>query len=176
MCPSEGDRRQAGQRSVRAVMVVAVSPVLGHPPDFVQTGEDIAVEYLGTQRTVEAFYQCVLRGLAGLDMHEFDAMPFGPVAQSSAGELRAVVQAKPARRASQFDQSVERTDHACRRQAGVDLDLQAFAIEVVGDVEGAEATPRSQRIGHEGGRPRWPGSPVGPGRDRTAASCHGAAG
>lgn len=36
--------------------------------------------------------------------------------------------------------------------AGVDLDLQALAIEVVGDIEGAEATARPQRVGHEVGR------------------------
>jgi hypothetical protein len=36
---SEGDRRQAGQRSMRAVVVVTVAPVFGHAPDLGQAGE-----------------------------------------------------------------------------------------------------------------------------------------
>lgn len=49
-------------------MVVAVAPVLGHAPDFVQAGEDVAVQDLGAEGAVEAFDVGVLGRLARLDV------------------------------------------------------------------------------------------------------------
>lgn len=56
---------------MRTVMVVAVLPVGGHATDLVEAGEDVAVEHLSSQRSVESFDVGVLGGLAGLDRRRF---------------------------------------------------------------------------------------------------------
>jgi hypothetical protein len=45
------------------------------------------------------------------------------------------------------------SDQPCRGDRGIDLDVQDLAIEVVDDVEGAEAPLAGLRIGHEVRRP-----------------------
>ncbi len=79
---------------MRSLMVVAMTPVLGHAPDLVQAGEDIAVQNLGAKGPIEAFDVGVLGLLARLDVQQFDTVPLGPLPQRSADEFRAVVQAQ----------------------------------------------------------------------------------
>lgn len=83
---------------MEALVVVAVAPVLGHAPDLVQTGEDVAVQDLGAIRPVETFDVGVLGRLARLDVQQLDAVALGPLPQRGADELRAVVQAQALRR------------------------------------------------------------------------------
>jgi hypothetical protein len=40
-------------------------------------------------------------------------------------------------------------DHAQRRQAGVDFDVQRLVIEISNDIERTEASPKSEAVGHE---------------------------
>ena len=122
MCPSEADRRQAGQRSMRAVVVVAVPPVLGHAADLVQAREHVAIEYLGAESTVEALDVCILGRLAGLDVEQLDAVPLRPGLERGTDELWAVVEPKPPRCAPHLDQFIECPNDASGREAGVDLD------------------------------------------------------
>jgi hypothetical protein len=49
------------------VMVVTVPPVLGHASHFSDRGEDIEVQYFGSEGAVEALDIGVLCRLAGLD-------------------------------------------------------------------------------------------------------------
>jgi hypothetical protein len=64
-------------------------------------------------------------------------------------ELRPVVHADGQRRTAHLDQLGQRADDPCCRQAGVDLDAQGLAVELVDDVEGPEASPAPQGVGHE---------------------------
>src|SRR5690554_6851367 len=52
---------------------------------------------------------------------------------------------------------LEHPHQAQRRDRGVDLDVQGFAVEVIDHVERAEAPAAGQRIGHEVGRPHGVG-------------------
>lgn len=135
------------------LVVVAVTPVLGHTADLVQGGEHVSIQHLGPEGAVEAFDVGVLGWLARLDMDQGDAMPLRPLLEGGTDELRTVVQAQPFRGAAQFHQLLQRTDDPRRGQAAVDFDLHRFTVEVVVDVEGPEAAPRPQRIGHEVRRP-----------------------
>ena len=65
-------------------MVVAVAPVFGHAPAFVQAGEDVAVQDLGTKGPVEAFDGGVLSRLARLDVQQLHVVPLGPLPQRGA--------------------------------------------------------------------------------------------
>ena len=76
-----------------SLVVVTVTPILGHVSDFLQAGKDVAVQDLGTIRPVEALDVGVLGRLAGLDVQQFDVVALGPLPQRGADELRAVVQA-----------------------------------------------------------------------------------
>ena len=95
----------------------------------------------------------VLGRLARLDVQQLDTMLLSPLLQRSADELRAVVQAQALGCTAQFHQLVQRPDYPQGRQAGVDLDPQRLAVEIVVDVEGAEAPSGPQSIGHEVRRP-----------------------
>lgn len=59
---------------MRTLAAIAMAPVLGHTTDLGKTCEDVAVEHLGAQAAIEAFDVSVLRRLAGLDMHQLDAV------------------------------------------------------------------------------------------------------
>ena len=63
---------------MRSVMVVAVLPFLGHASDFGQYGEDVAIQYFGAEGAVEALDVGVLRGLARLDVRQFDGVTLRP--------------------------------------------------------------------------------------------------
>lgn len=57
-------RQRAGTRPVRdgALVVVSISPVVGHAADFIQAGENITVQHLGAVGAVEAFDVHILGG------------------------------------------------------------------------------------------------------------------
>jgi hypothetical protein len=116
-----------------SVVVVAVQPVGRHVTHFLQAVEHVAVEHLGAVGLVESFDIGVLRGLAGLDVLQGDSLALSPLGQGVGDELRAVVQANRQRRAAHLHQLVERPNDARSRQAGVDLNAQALAVEFVDD-------------------------------------------
>ena len=93
MCHRVRDRWEPTQCTMGTFMVVAVSPVFGHAPHLVETGEDVAVEHLGAVGLVEAFDVGVLGGFARLDVDELDATILRPLLERRTDELRAVVQA-----------------------------------------------------------------------------------
>jgi len=124
-----------------SVVVVAVQPVGRHVTHFLQVVKYVAVEDFGAVDLFEALDIGVLRGFARLDVLQGDALALSPLGQRVGDELRAVVQANLQRRTSHLHQFVERPDDARSRQAGVDLDAQALAVELVDDVEGSEPAP-----------------------------------
>ena len=61
-------------------MVVAVSPVLCHAAHFVERGEDITIQHLSSEGTVEAFDVGVLCWLSWLDMDQLNTVLLCPLA------------------------------------------------------------------------------------------------
>ena len=64
-------------------------------------------------------------------------------------ELRAVIQANGQRRAPHLDEIVQGPHDPGSRQAGVDLNAQAFPVVFIDDVERPEAPARPQCVGYE---------------------------
>lgn len=94
------------------VVLVAMTPVLGHSAHLGQTGEDVVIKHFGAQAAIEAFDVGVLHQLAGLDVDQRYAGARSPVGQCMADQLRAVVEANTLRRPAQLDQFVQRLDGA----------------------------------------------------------------
>ena len=82
------------------MMVVAMSPVFRHAPDLTQCGEHITIQHFGAERANEAFDVGILGRLAGLDVHQLDALLLRPLLQRGADELRVVVQPQAPRSTS----------------------------------------------------------------------------
>lgn len=77
----------------------------------------------------------VLLRLARLDERDLDAVLGGPSLGSLADVFRTVVASDHSRLAAPFDHLVQRPDDAFRRQREIDIDDQAFVVEIVDDVE-----------------------------------------
>lgn len=132
--------------------------VFEHPPvdgftDVFETDEEMLVEQLVAHRTVEALDVAVLVGLAGLDVLDRHAGRFGPLREGVAQKLGTIVGSQHLRQPAFLAQPFEDTDQSLRRDRGVDLHLQQFAIEIVDDVEEPETTAADQRVAHEVRRP-----------------------
>lgn len=153
MCQRVRDGRQPAECAMWSAVVVAMLPVFGHSADLAEILEDVTVEDFGPEGPVEPLNLGILSWLAKLDVDERDPVSGCPVLQGLADELRPIVETQALRLAECFDQFVERADDAAGRQAGVDLDPQRFAVEVVVDVEGPEPPAGPQGIRHEVCRP-----------------------
>jgi hypothetical protein len=92
---------------MRAMVLVAVTPVLGHAADLVQAGEHIAIEHLGAESAVEALDVRILGRLPGLDVEQLDAVPVRPGLERGTDELGTVVEPEPPRCALHPDQFIE---------------------------------------------------------------------
>ena len=78
---------------MRAMVVIAMQPVLGHRAHFLQRFKDITVEHLCSVNSVEAFDISVLRRLARLNVAQLYAFTLRPLFQGLGDEIRPVVQA-----------------------------------------------------------------------------------
>ena len=138
MCHGVPGGRNTAECAVGTLMVVAMAPVLEHVAHLVHAVEDVAVEHLGSYRAVEAFDQRVLCRLTRLDEAQLDQVLLCPLRERMTDQLGAVVEPQALWFATKFDQLIKRANHTAGRQAGVDLDPQRLAAEVIDDVEGAE--------------------------------------
>lgn len=101
----------------------------------------MAVEYLGAVGLVEPLNIGVLCGFAGLDVLQGNTLALRPLSQCMGDPLRSVVQSNRQRRAAHLHQLVQCPYDASSRQAGVDLNAQAFAVEFIDDIEGVLLPP-----------------------------------
>lgn len=104
------------------------------------------VQYLLSIGSVESFNKSVLHGASRPDEASLDAVLFSPFLQRLANGFWALVHAQRERLAADFDGFLQRPHDTYRRQAGVDLDPQRFRVEVIHDVEGAEAPTRAAEL------------------------------
>ncbi|KEZ97958.1 hypothetical protein A11M_0108195 [Xanthomonas vasicola pv. vasculorum NCPPB 895] len=86
-----------------SLVVVSMTPVLGHAPNLLERGEHEAIQHFCAEGAVEAFDVGVLGGLAGLDVDQGDAVLLCPLPERGADELRAVVQAQSPWGTTQLD-------------------------------------------------------------------------
>ena len=103
------------------LLVVAVSPVLGHASDLVQGSKYIAIKNFRAVSAVEPFDIGVLLRLARLNVIYLDPPIFCPALQQSTDILRTVVAADRSRWAPPLDDLLQSPDYPLRRQREIDL-------------------------------------------------------
>jgi|GEM_PF-2308525 len=97
----------------------------------------------------------VLLGLSGLDMLDGNSMFFSPFLQRFTDVFRAIVDPYGAGLTPPFNDPIKAPDHPLGWQREVDLDPQAFPIEVVQHVQQPECPAIPKPIRHEIHRPGY---------------------
>jgi hypothetical protein len=111
------------------------------------------------------FGQALPCGLAGANEGEGDALLTGPGVEDPAGEFRAIVDDDDLGFAAQFDEAFEDAHDPCAGQGDIDLEGEAFAGEVIDDVEGPEGPAAGEGVGGEVHGPAGIGATCGWFRD-----------
>ena len=78
---------------MRPLLVVVGQPGVSDRLDLAQRVEQVGVEYLLPEAPVKPLDECVLVGLARLDVQQCDTTLFGPIDKRIGREFRAIVQA-----------------------------------------------------------------------------------
>src|ERR1051325_1312240 len=119
-----------------------------------ETDEPVLVEAFVAEPSIEAFDKAVLHRFSRLDELEFHAVLLSPLIESVADELRTVV-ADDAARIGVTNRSlpVEKTSDSMATDRGVDRYDQRFSAVIVDDIEHAQLSSISQRVGYEVHRP-----------------------
>lgn len=136
----------AAEAIVGSVLVVVDREAPACLADVLEPGEQMNIKDFLAVGAVEALDVGVLVRLAGLDVLDRHAVCLRPLHERLAEELRSVVHAQHLRQGPLLADLLEQPDQPLRRDRGVDLDVDDLAVEVVGDVEGAEAAAADQCI------------------------------
>src|SRR6185312_13329108 len=116
---------------MRTLLVVIFAPAFDFLPRVFQAREPVRVQTFIPQPPVEAFYICVLRWLARLNVFQANTTLLAPGSQCSTAKLRSLVQHNGFRQSTLLDDSIEHTPHAQTAQASVDFHGRAFARVIV---------------------------------------------
>jgi hypothetical protein len=138
---------------VRSLGVVLEAPRLDDLASVVERVEPVGVQALVAEAAIEALDEGVLRRGAGLDEVQCDAALVGPLVEGVGDELRAVVDHDGRRQAAGSGELVEESGDALTRDRRVDEDAGRDTIELVEDVERAEAAAGGQVVADEVHRP-----------------------
>ena len=123
------------ERLVGSVVVVFEPPVLEEHFGFVEGVERFEVEELAAEMPVERLDVGILPGCAGFDVGGVDAGEPAPVFESFGDEFRAVVAAEIRRWRPPSDEFFEDRDDPIRVDLAGGDGGDAFAGELVGDVQ-----------------------------------------
>ena len=113
------------------------SPALDDDLGLLQRVKDFTIEQFITELRVEAFTVAVLPRTAWLDVGGLGSNGCNPLADGLGDELRAIVGTDVPRDAAQDEQVGQHVDHIGGLELPVHPDRQAFAGELVDDVEHA---------------------------------------
>lgn len=138
---------------MRSVGVVVDPPVFDDLPGFVEVGEQVFVEALVAQATVEALDKAILHRFARCDVVPVDAKLFLPGQYSVRRKLGAVVAHDHPGATSALDDLIELAQHPPGGQRCVDDQAEAFPGEVVDQGQDTEAPTAGKRVHHEVERP-----------------------
>src|SRR6202453_5540705 len=90
-CLPELFRRPVGERAVRTLAVVLMTPACQGAPYIIQRAEPVGVEAFVAQPPVEAFDVSILHRPSRLDVHQTNLPVFRPPQHAARGELWSVV-------------------------------------------------------------------------------------
>ena len=117
--------------------------------------DDILIEPFMPNGSSIAFDISILLRLARLDMLDRDVAALGPFQKLVTDVFRAVVDPNACWLAAPFDDLVQAPDDALCWEREVDIDCQAFAIEVIENVEKPESSPIAKPVSHKIHRPAF---------------------
>ena len=130
-----GDGWSVPRRAVRPKRVVLFSPPFDQGLRFPQRVEDLSLEQLVSQLSVERLDVTVLPGASRLDEESFDVQSLEPIANGFSCEFRSVVGADVLRSPSPGEQFGESMKHVAASKTTSDIDREALSSEFVNDDE-----------------------------------------
>lgn len=133
--------RKPTKRGVRPLGGVVDPPGLDQAACFVQRREQVLVQALIAEPTVEALHEGVLVKLSQCDVVPFHVALLLPVQKRVTGQFGAVVANDHTGLSSLLDQTIKLTGHAHAWQRGVDHDGQGLPPEVFDHAPCSEAPP-----------------------------------
>ncbi len=136
-------------RSRATLGVVGREPRVGDLAHLLERVEEVRVEDLFAEVSIEPLDEGVLIGLPGLDVADGNALRRAPVHEGLRGQLGPIVDAHPGGPAVQPNEVIEDPDHAGAGDRRSDLDREGLAIALVEHVERPEAPAVVEGIGHE---------------------------
>src|SRR4029077_15729169 len=134
-------RREIAEARVWTHLVVVAPPSLDDHLRLGTRTKPFEVQALVAELAVEALRDAILPRLARLDQCRADALSDDPGKQRLGHDLRPVVTAQEARRATSAHQARQHVDDSRRANASVDVDRQPLLGELVGDGEALELLP-----------------------------------
>src|SRR5579883_3464587 len=129
--------------------VVIVHPGADGAARMIETEEQALIQQLVTHPAVEALDEGVLRRPARSDVMPVDAMLGAPGEDGVRGQLGPVIRDDHAGLATPFDQRCQLPGDALAGDRGVGDRRQAFARDIIDDVQNAEAPAAGELIMHE---------------------------
>ena len=126
-----------GDSPMRCVVVSCcnVSPIARSGSALAQAVEDLPIQHFIAEAGVEALAIAILLGWAGLDISCPGADSADPIPDGQGYELWPIVEADESRHATQDEQVGQCNDYVCRVQFAPHPDRQAFAAELVKNVQ-----------------------------------------
>ena len=131
---------------MRAVMVVVVAPCRNQMAGMAQGREQVLVEALIAEPTVEALNQAILHGLARRNVVPFDLAILLPCEHGIRRQFGSVVADHHAGIAPHLGDLLQLAGDADARERGVHDRRQAFPAEAVDHAEDAEPAAISKSI------------------------------
>src|SRR5258707_10726423 len=131
------------------LFVVLLEPLSRLFTNFFQALKHEHVEHRFAVTAIEPFDKAILHRFARFDELQGHTMLFGPVSQGQGDELRTVVCSELERVAADSGYLVKLAHDPRGRQVKVNRDRQRLAIEVIDDIERAEARAIPERIAHK---------------------------
>src|SRR5712691_1538903 len=131
--------------------VVLLQPLFRLLTDLIQRLKYEHVEHRFTVAAIESFDKAILHRFAWFDELQSYAVLLRPISEGQSNELRTVVCSELEGIAADSGYPFKLAHHALGCQTEVHRDRQRFAIEVINDIEGTEASSVPQRITHEVG-------------------------
>ena len=129
--------------------VVMLAPTLDQDPGFGQGVEDLAVEHLVPEFSVEALVVTVLPWAARFDEQCLHANPRQPFPHRDGGELTAIVRTDVIRWAMPGEQVCQNMQDIVMPQAARNLDRQALAGKLINHGEHADRSAVMRAVLYE---------------------------
>jgi hypothetical protein len=145
----EGVWWDAADGTVRAEMVVFVSPVVDEEAGFVDGIEPVLVKAVIAEGAVEGFNEGILHGFAGLDVMKMNASSLCPKEDGLAGELRAIVGGDDFWKAASEGEFFQDINDSNAADGSIDMESQALAGEVIHQGQATKATASGKLVMNE---------------------------